>query len=75
MLNEIFADLWRNYRGRLLGSFLGLFVGAMFLLLGFLQTVFLLFCIILGFFLGNKIDKKEDLLDWLDKLLPPGYHK
>ncbi len=75
MWNEILNDLWRVYRGRLLGSVFGLFIGAMFLLLGFLQTIFLLICISAGFFIGNKIDKKEDLLEWLDRLLPPGYHK
>ena len=40
MWNEILNDLWRVYRGRLLGSVFG-----------------------------------EDLLEWLDRLLPPGYHK
>ena len=73
MWNEILNDLWRVYRGRLLGSVFGLFIGAMFLILGFLQTIFLLICISAGFFIGNKIDKKEDLLEWLDRLLPPGY--
>ena len=75
MLNEIFSDLWKNYRGRLLGSIFGLFIGVMFLILGFLQTIFLLIRITAGFFLGNKLDKKEDLMEWLDRLLPPGYHK
>ena len=75
MWNEILNDLWRVYRGRLLGSVFGLFIGAMFLILGFLQTIFLLICISAGFFIGNKIGKKEDLLEWLDRLLPPGYHK
>lgn len=75
MWNEILNDLWRVYRGRLLGSVFGLFIGAMFLILGFLQTIFLLICMSAGFFIGNKIDKKEDLLEWLDRLLPPGYHK
>lgn len=35
MWNEILNDLWRVYRGRLLGSVFGLFIGAMFLILGF----------------------------------------
>ena len=75
MWNEILNDLWRVYRGRLLGSVFGLFIGAMFLILGFLQTIFLLICISAGVFFGKKNDKKEDLLEWLDRLLPPGYHK
>lgn len=63
MWNEILNDLWRVYRGRLLGSVFGLFIGAMFLLLGFLQTIFLLICISAGFFIGNKIDKKKTCLN------------
>ena len=55
MWNEILNDLWSVYRGRLLGSVFGLFIGAMFLILGFLQTIFLLICISAGFFIGNKI--------------------
>ena len=55
-----------------------LFTGVMFLILGFLQTIFLLICITAGFFLGNKLDKKEDLMEWLDVLQglrkPPDAH-
>ena len=75
MLNEILADIWHFYRGRVLCSAVGLFVGAMFLWLGFFQALFLLLCIGAGFYLGYKLDKKEDLLEWLDRLLPPGYHR
>lgn len=75
MLGKIIEDIWTNFRGRFLCSVFGAFVGFMFLWLGFLQTFFLLFCIAGGFFLGNKIDKNEDLLEWLDRLLPAGYHR
>lgn len=40
MWNEILNDLWRVYRGRLLGSVFGLFIGAMFLILGFCKLYF-----------------------------------
>ncbi len=75
MLNNILNDIWNNYRGRLLCSLAGLFVGAMVIWLGFFQALFLLICISGGFFIGNKLDKKEDILEWLDGLLPPGYHR
>ena len=61
MLNDIISDIWNNYRGRLFCSVFGLFVGVMVLWL--------------GFFIGYKLDMKEDLLEWLDRLLPPGYHR
>lgn len=41
----------------------------------FFQALFLMICIGFGFFIGNKLDKKEDLLEWLDRLLPNGYHR
>lgn len=75
MLSEILRDIWNNYRGRLLCSLFGLFVGTMVIWLGPIQAFFLLVCICFGFFIGNKLDKKEDLLEWLDRLLPPGYHR
>lgn len=75
MFNDILTDLWHNFRGRMICSLFGAFTGFMVLWLGFLQTLFLLFCIGFGFFLGNKIDKNEDLVEWLDRLLPAGYHR
>ena len=75
MFSEILQNLWENYRGRLVGSLFGLIIGAMFLILGFFQTIFLLICITAGYLLGKRIDNKEDLMDILDRLLPPGHHR
>ena len=75
MLSQILNDIWYNYRGRLLCTLVGLFVGVMVLWLGFFAAMFLFCCIAAGFFIGHKLDKKEDLLEWLDRLLPQGYHR
>lgn len=75
VFSEILQDLWENYRWRLVGTVAGLIIGLLFLFMGFFKTIFLLICIGAGFFIGTKVDHKEDLIDWLDRLLPPGYHK
>lgn len=75
MFSEIMQNLWENYRGRLVGALFGLSIGTMFLVLGFFKTIFLLICITAGYLLGKRIDNKEDLLDVLDRLLPPGHHR
>ena len=56
-------------------SVTGLVIASLFLTIGFWRTLFLLLFVCGGFFIGYKIDKKEDLAEWLDRLLPPGYHK
>ena len=75
MFKDIFTDIWLNYRGRFLCSLAGLVIASLFLTVGFWRTLFLLLFVCGGFFIGYKIDKKEDLVEWLDRLLPPGYHK
>ena len=40
MLNDIINDIWNNYRGRLLCSLFGLFIGIVVLWLGFFQALF-----------------------------------
>ena len=75
MFKDIFTDIWLNYRGRFLCSLAGLVIASRFLVVGFWKTLFLMLFVAGGFFIGYKIDKKEDLVEWLDRLLPPGYHK
>ena len=65
MFKDIFNDIWLNYRGRFLCTLTGFVIAALFLLLGFWQTLFLLLFVAGGFFIGYKIDKKEDLVEWL----------
>ena len=72
MFNDILNDIWNNYRGRsAFARCLACLLGVVVLWLGFFQALFLMICIGLGFFIGNKLDKKEDLLEWLDRLLLP----
>lgn len=75
MLKDILNDIWANYRGRFLCTLTGLIIASLFLMLGFWPTLFLLLFVGIGFVIGYKIDKKEDLVEWLDRLLPPGYHR
>ena len=73
--SELFLKYWDTHRGRMVGVIIGLVIGIMFLTLGVFRTIFLLILMSGGYLLGKKIDDKEDLLDLLDRILPPGYHK
>lgn len=72
---ELLEEIWQNHSGKIVGVFVGFLTGVLIILLGFFQTLFVLLCVIAGYVVGKRIDEKEDLMDILDKLLPPGYHR
>ncbi len=75
MDRTLLEEIWQNHSGKIVGVLVGFFLGVLIILLGFFQTLFVMLCVIAGFVVGKRIDEKEDLMDILDKLLPPGYHR
>lgn len=71
---SILMDLWENHRGRTIGLLIGLIVGILFITLGFFKTIFLMICIGLGFFIGDKVDNQEDLFRLIEKIWPKKYY-
>jgi uncharacterized membrane protein len=70
---DICRDVWENHRGKLLGSLAGLLTALLIMWVGFLWTFFVLVCVLVGFAIGKRMDDhKEDLVDVLDRILPPG---
>ena len=68
---EILKKLFETSRWRIICAFTGLVVGV-FILLGFFSgRVFLLFLSAWDFYIGNKMDEGEDLVDLLDNLRRP----
>lgn len=72
---KLLEEIWQVHSGKILGASLGFVLSILVLLLGFFQTLFVVFCVTAGYLVGKRIDEKEDLMDILDKLLPPGYHR
>lgn len=75
MLKTIYADImfWiNNNRGKFIGGLIGFIFGAFVLIIGLLKTIFLLICTGIGYLMGSKILNKEDLRNFLEKILPPG---
>lgn len=64
--------LWEHHSGKIVGTLGGLIIGILIIALGFFKALFVLLCMGLGFFVGKRIDQKEDLMEVLDRILPPG---
>lgn len=75
MNNKLLEEIWKQHRGKITGACIGFFCGVFILLFGFLHTLFVFICSIVGYVIGKRMDEKEDIMDILDRLLPPGYHR
>lgn len=64
--------MWEHHSGKIVGTLCGLLLGLLFIALGFFKALFVLICMCLGFIVGKRIDQREDILDILDRILPPG---
>ena len=72
---ELLGEVWQKHSGKITGILLGMFIGIFILIFGFFHTMFVMFCMISGYIVGKRIDEKEDVMDILGKLLPPGYYR
>jgi uncharacterized membrane protein len=75
MKTELLAEIWQHHSGKIVGIVIGLLTGVFILVFGFFHTMFVMLCMIAGYIVGKRIDEKEDIVDILGKLLPPGYHR
>lgn len=75
MDRNLLEELWQHHSGKIVGVTVGLVLGLLIITFGFFRTLFILLCVIAGYVVGKRIDEKEDIMDILDKLLPPGYHR
>ncbi|ACK42322.1 MULTISPECIES: DUF2273 domain-containing protein [Dictyoglomus] len=57
----------REYRYRIIFSFVFLIIGILILLIGFWKTLFLVFCFLVGYLVGLAIDKNF-ILEVIEKI-------
>lgn len=75
MDTKFLQAIWQAHSGKILGLAAGFILGIFIILFGFFRTLFVVICMIAGYIIGKRMDEKEDILDILEKLLPPGYHR
>lgn len=75
MWKEKLIEILAYHRGKIIGISLGFILSIMVLFIGFFKTLFIVFCIWLGYIIGKKYDEREDIKEILNKILPPGYFK
>lgn len=72
MWEKLLREIVTSHRGRIIGILLGLFVSILIINYGFFKAAFIMLCVGLGYYLGKRLDnKKEDIVEILDRILPP----
>ncbi|MDF2565207.1 MAG: hypothetical protein K0Q53_1602 [Massilibacillus sp.] len=71
----LLEEAWHNHRGKLVGTILGIIIGISILLFGFFKTLFIMICGLIGLFVGKRVDEKDDLMDIVEKIIPPGFRR
>ncbi len=75
MMKEIFVSIifWiNNNRRKFFGGLIGFVLSVLILSIGFWRTLFILICTVVGYLLGSKSYTKRQILEMLERILPPG---
>jgi Small integral membrane protein len=75
MLKEFLLNIFSKNQGKIIGSLIGLVLAVFILLIGFFRTLLIALFIFAGYYIGKKIDNKEDLIEFLDRILPSGWNR
>lgn len=68
MWEKIFLLIIEEHRGKAIGILMGLVAGILVISYGFWRTLFIIFCIVLGYFIGKRIDESQGLDHWLKQM-------
>ncbi len=63
-----FREIWDNHHGRLLGIAFGLVFGWFTIVYGVIKAIFVSVCIVLGYYIGKKVDENTDWRSIIDRL-------
>ena len=70
-MNSPFRNMLIHYRGRLIGTLLGLFVALILVHYGLFKGFFILSLAGIGYVIGTRLDGDDSLRELLERILPP----
>ena len=68
MFEKTIIYLFTEHRGKVIGIIFGLLASILFISYGFWRTIFIILCVLAGYFIGKKIDDNTNLEVWIKNL-------
>lgn len=76
MDKQILLQFYKSYKGEILGAVIGFVLAVTVLLLGILKAIFIVICVLFGYYIGKKLSHDKDYVkNLLDRILPPGTYR
>lgn len=75
MIKDTFIEIiyWiRNNKRKFFGGLIGFILSILILSIGFFKTFFIVLLTIVGIVVGSKSYTKRQILEFLERILPPG---
>ncbi len=69
-MKQEMIDLLYTHMGKVIGIVAGIFVGIIFLLVGFWKTLFFVIIVAIGYYVGTRVDNNENIRDVIERFLP-----
>ncbi len=66
-LRKLIIDLFTFHKGKTIGAILGLAFGLFTIVFGFWKAFFISICILVGFYIGKRVDENEEFKNLLKK--------
>lgn len=69
-------EVYKAHKGEILGAGIGLAIAVIVLLLGVLKALFVVICVVFGYYIGKRLSQDKDYIkNLLDRILPPGTYR
>ncbi|GGE10370.1 hypothetical protein GCM10011571_09590 [Marinithermofilum abyssi] len=62
--------LWETHRGRVVGTVVGFVLGLIYLIVGFWKTMVFGLFVGVGFWIGHRMDRRDDVGEVLENIFP-----
>lgn len=76
MNKQVLTVFYNQHKGEILGAAIGFVIAVIVLILGLLKALFIVLCVVFGFYIGKKLYQDKDYIkNLLDRILPPGTYR
>lgn len=69
MWDKLIEMIITEHRGKVIGIVLGLLAAIMIITYGFWKSLFIIFCIVVGYVIGKRIDEHKNFSSLINKFL------